>query len=309
MQLMTDSASNKKRAMQSTGFLGLGMMGGAIAQRLLGEGVKLVGYDPDAKAMDRFCRAGGVVASSPREVADRAELVFASLPSQGICRQVALGESGVANGDAIKYYVETSTMGAGLAKDINGALADRQIEMIDAPVSGGATAAAEGRLSAIVAGSPPAVAAVHPVIDLYASRVFHVGQTVGSGQLVKLINNSITIFGLLITFEALSVGDAAGIDRATLIDVINASSGQNFASRVIIPEGLLADSRKRTGHMGTFAKDVTAYLDEARRLGLELKIAPVLIELAKALAVDPNDDVAPTLEAYFCKRGFGLEGH
>ena len=287
--------------MDPVGFIGLGMMGGAIAQALAERMVPLVVFDIDSDAMDRMLKQGASAAASPKEVADRCEIVFASLPSPAVCREVALGDAGITKGNHVRHYVETSTMGRVLAVELAAACAGRDIGFLDAPVSGGVEVARKGQLASIVSGSPTSFAAARPTIEGYSRVVFELGPNAGDAQLAKLINNAIAIFGILVTFECMAVADQAGLDKVLLIDVINASTGSNFATRSIIPGSLLTDQPLPVGKIAIFKKDVETYLDEARRLGVQPPAAEFLTKLAAKACRSADMDVVPSLRNFFAE--------
>src|SRR5688572_24122002 len=157
------------------GFLGLGQMGGAMAERLLGKSVRLHVFDPSPTATVHFTERGAVVHSSPRSVADAASIVFACLPSRKVSEDVALGETGVARGNAIKIYVEMSTIGRTCIQLIAQALAGRDIHTVDAPISGGPPRARDGTLAMMVAGNAADVSAVTPWLRCIGKGVYVLG--------------------------------------------------------------------------------------------------------------------------------------
>jgi 3-hydroxyisobutyrate dehydrogenase-like beta-hydroxyacid dehydrogenase len=274
-------------------------MGGAIARRLASEGRRLLVCDPDEKATQSLRALGADIAETPRNVADQAEIVIACLPSPAICREVALGAGGVAGGRRIVHYIETSTMGSEVAAELAGALAKHHIRMLDAPISGGPAAAASGTLAAIAAGPKDTLEACRSVIALYSDKIFHVSEQAGGAQLSKLINNAIAIFGMLLTFEGLAVATEAKLDLPTLISLINASTGANFASKVIVPASVLADPPVAAGRMEILLKDLQLYMRELAGLGLNPAVAPRLLEIAEQAGSDGNADVAAALRRFF----------
>jgi 3-hydroxyisobutyrate dehydrogenase-like beta-hydroxyacid dehydrogenase len=284
--------------MNRIGFIGLGQMGGGIASHLVSRGNRLFVYDPDEAAMARLVKAGATKAASPQDVANRAETVIASLPSSAICREAALGETGILHGTKIRYYLETSTMGRVLAEELAERLGKRDIIMLDAPVSGGAAAGARGELTSIVAGPESAVATLKPVVGLYSTRIFHVGERQGAAQLVKLINNAILLFTTLVTYEGVAVAEQAGVDYSVLVDVLNASSGMSFVSKVILPR-VLANPPVPSGKMGIFMKDIDLYRTEVDALGMKAEIAETLAGIAGKASRRPEHDFAPMLREYF----------
>ena len=127
------------------GFVGVGVMGGRMARRLLEAGFPLIVHDVNAAALKPLVKLGAKVARSPREVADKAGIVFTSVPTPPVLREVALGSSGLIHGKAIKILVDLSTTGSAVEKEIAKALAARGIDTVDSPVSGGASGAEIGR--------------------------------------------------------------------------------------------------------------------------------------------------------------------
>ncbi len=153
------------------GFIGCGHMGGAMALRLAEAGYSLVVCDPDATRLEALLAKGATAAATPREVADRAEIVFACLPSQKISRAVAYGDTGVVGGKAIRIYIESSTIGQPTVVAIADALAAANIAVLDMPVSGGPSWAREGKLTTILSGPKDARDTVAP--DIVAPRRPH----------------------------------------------------------------------------------------------------------------------------------------
>src|ERR1700761_2463893 len=133
------------------GFIGVGRMGGPMASRLLDAGHQLCIYDVSAEATKPSAARGAEIVGSPAEVASRAELVLASLPTPDIVRTVALGgNGGVINGTKVRLMIDLSTTGPGVATEVAGQLAERHIGWVDAPVSGGMTGAKAGTLAVMV---------------------------------------------------------------------------------------------------------------------------------------------------------------
>ncbi|RYZ01160.1 MAG: NAD(P)-dependent oxidoreductase, partial [Comamonadaceae bacterium] len=175
--------------MPTTGFIGLGHMGSAIALRLAQAGFPLAVHDLSAAACAEMARHGALVCATAREVADRAEIVFLCLPSVQAAQAVA---TELASGSAVRVVVETSTVGPGCVRDMAAALAARGIAVVDAPVSGGPKGAAAGTLSVMHAGAPDDVALVLPQLAAIAGKRFDVGAEPGLAQVCKLVNNAIS---------------------------------------------------------------------------------------------------------------------
>ena len=140
--------------MDRVGFIGLGSMGGALADRFLAAGWNLMVYDTNLSIRSAFEARGALPAQSAREIADHCDVAFACLPSTQACLEVALGANGVASGKALRVYVETSTIGLKVAGAIAAGLAPH-IGFIDAPISGGPPGARSGTLTTMVSGERP----------------------------------------------------------------------------------------------------------------------------------------------------------
>ena len=137
--------------------------------------------------------------------------MFACLPSPEISRTVATGADGVASGKAMKIYIESSTIGQATIIAIAEALAARGISTLDMPVSGGPIWARDGKLTAILSGPPAAREAAAPVLERLAGRVMVVGDRAGLGQVAKVVNNALSLTGMMIACEAIVAGVKAGI--------------------------------------------------------------------------------------------------
>lgn len=276
---------------QTLGFVGLGAMGARIAARLLDAGHRVVVCDARAQAAAPLRERGAEVAGSPRAVADVAATVFVSLPTPAIVRAVALGDDGLAGGGALRTYVDLSTTGPAVAEEIAAALATRDVAAVDAPVSGGPAGAEAGRLTLMVAGPPVAVAAVQPLLEHFAGRVFVVGDRAGQGQAAKVINNLMSACSIAITAEAMVLAARAGLDPATLLDVVDASSGQNNAASDKFPKQVLTRNFDHGFRLELMAKDVRLALDEAHRRQVPMLLGATVSELWNlAETQDVGDD-------------------
>jgi 3-hydroxyisobutyrate dehydrogenase-like beta-hydroxyacid dehydrogenase len=261
-------------------------MGGAMAERLLDSGFPLVICDPDRERLGPLTDRGAVAAATPREVADRAEIVFACLPSPEISRTVAIGADGVASGKAVKIYIESSTIGQATVIAIEEALAARGISTLDMPVSGGPIWARDGKLIAILSGPPAAREAASPVLARLAGRVMVVGDRAGLGQVAKVVNNALSLTGMMIACEAIVAGVKAGLDARTLIDVINASTGRNSATADKFPKAILPRTFVYGGPIVLGNKDLEMYLELGRTTQASTALGQSVAELWKTITAE-----------------------
>src|ERR1700719_3597631 len=170
------------------GFIGLGKMGFPMARRLIEAKHQLVVFDQRKEAVDKLVALGAQAASSPKEVADRAETVLASLPSLQASLEVATGAGGVIEGKRVKRFVDLSTVGSQMAVRIHDLLAKRNIVQLDSPVSGGVSGAEKGTLAVMVSGPQDHYEAVKPAIEAIG-KPFFISTKPGAGQTMKLANN------------------------------------------------------------------------------------------------------------------------
>jgi 3-hydroxyisobutyrate dehydrogenase-like beta-hydroxyacid dehydrogenase len=250
--------------MNGFGFIGLGAMGGPMAERLAAAGYDLTVYDPSPPAIKRLTDLGAKAASSPLEAASGREVAFACLPDPRVSRAVALGPGGIVEADGLGVYVEMSTIGSATVVEIAEGLAGRGIAVLDAPVSGGPRGARAGRLTTMVAGGDAAFSACEDALHAIAGNVFRVGDRPGQGQVAKLANNMISAAGMVASFEAVVMGVKNGLDADTLIDLINVSTGRCGATLDKFPQSILPRTFDYGGKLGTMYKDVMLCLEEYR---------------------------------------------
>ena len=254
------------------GFIGLGKMGFPMARRLIEAGHQLTVFDTRKEAADKLAAMGAQAASSPKEVADRVETVMASLPSLLASLEVATGAGGVIDGSRVKRFVDLSTVGSQMAVKIHGLLAKRDIVQVDCPVSGGVGGAEKGTLAVMVSGPRAEFETLKPAIGVIG-KPFFIGEKPGSAQTMKLANNFLSATAMVATSEAVVMGVKAGLDPAVMIEVINAGSGMNTASRDKFPRSVLPRSFDFGFATGLMVKDVRLCLDEMKQLGLSMGVA------------------------------------
>lgn len=267
------------------GFIGLGKMGFPMARRLIEAGHHLIVFDTRKEAVDRLVKLGADTASSPKDVADRAETVMASLPSLQASLEVATGKGGVIEGGRIKRFVDLSTVGSQMAVRIHDLLAKRNIVQLDSPVSGGVGGAEKGTLAVMVSGPRAEFEAVKPALEVIG-RVFFIGEEPGAGQTMKLANNFLSATAMVATSEAVVMGVKSGLDPNVMIDVINAGSGLNTASRDKFPRSVLPRSFDFGFATGLMVKDVRLALDEMKSLGLKMEVAEAVGRLWEVVIRD-----------------------
>ncbi len=279
------------------GFIGLGNMGFPMARRLVEAKHRLIVFDTRKEAVDKLAALGAQAASSPKDVADRVETVLASLPSLQASLEVATGKGGVIEGSQVKRFVDLSTVGSQMAVRIHGILAERNIVQIDAPVSGGVGGAEKGTLAVMVSGPKADFEALKSALEVIG-KVFFIGEKPGSGQTMKLANNFLSATAMVATSEAVVMGVKSGLDPSVMIDVINAGSGLNTASRDKFPRSVLPRTFDFGFATGLMVKDVRLCLDEMKSLGLKMEVAEAVERLWEVVIRDmgPESDFTAAIK-------------
>jgi 3-hydroxyisobutyrate dehydrogenase-like beta-hydroxyacid dehydrogenase len=261
------------------GFVGVGRMGGPMANRLLDAGYRLCVYDVSDEVTGPLVARGAELAASPAEVASTAETVFMSLPTPDVVREVALGgNGGLINGSKVRTVIDLSTTGPGVATEVAGKLAERNIAWVDSPVSGGVTGAKAGTLAVMVSCPKPAYQTLEPVLKVFG-KLFHAGEKPGLAQTAKLANNLLAATAMVATSEAMAMGVKAGLDAKVLIDIINASSGRNSASQDKFPRAILPRTFDFGFATGLSYKDVRLCVEEAEAMGVPMVVGGAVREM------------------------------
>jgi 3-hydroxyisobutyrate dehydrogenase-like beta-hydroxyacid dehydrogenase len=251
------------------GFVGTGRMGGLMAARLIAAGHAMTVCDSNDAAVAPLVAAGAKRVRSAVEVASEAEIVFASLPTPDVVRQVALGEGGLIHGSRIKTFVDLSTTGPRVAGAVGAGLAAKNIVAVDAPVSGGMAGAKNGTLAVMVSCPKASYGAIEPLLKVFG-KLFFIGERAGMAQTMKLVNNLLAACSLAVTCEGMVMGAKAGLDAKTMIDVLNVSSGRSSATQDKFPRAILPRTFDFGFATGLSSKDVRLCLDEAEALGVPM---------------------------------------
>lgn len=247
------------------GFVGLGNMGGRIARRLVDAGFVVLGSDA---VPGRAEACGAQAARSLAEVAEQSNIVLMSLPDSHVVEAVVQGKEGLLrNAKAGQIYVDLSTASVNSTQRIAQSFADMGASYIDAGISGGAAAAEKGTLTLMVGGNATVVDSLKDVFAPFSTKVAYMGAS-GAGHTTKLLNNFLNAVSLAASAEVMVAGKKAGLDLHLLLDVLNSSSGVNFATLNRFPRIVDGDYLEGglTGKLMT--KDVVLYVDLIRELGV-----------------------------------------
>lgn len=272
------------------GFIGLGNMGGRMTRRLVEAGIEVMGFDMDQDAAGRW---GATPVASAAAVVGEADVILMSLPDSKVVERVVLGDGGVlASCRAGQIVVDLSTAAASSTRRIAGALAERGVSYVDAGISGGAAAAEKGTLTLMVGGGEDVIGRLAWVFAPIARKVVTMGGS-GAGHTTKLLNNFLNAVSLAATAEVMVAGRKAGLDLHRLLEVLNASSGVNFATLNRFPKIVDGDYLEGglTGKLMT--KDVVLYTDLLHELGVaSLNAAGPMASFGLATALGYGDVIS-----------------
>ena len=275
---------------QRVGFVGLGNMGGRMTRRLVDAGHPVLGYDP---VPGRAAAARATEAQSLTEVIQGSDCLLLSLPDSPVIETVVRGEGGVlAAGSAGQIVVDFSTAAPSSSITLHAELADRGIEFLDAGISGGAAAAERGTLTIMVGGSAAALESIAWVLAPIAVKVVHMGAA-GAGHTTKVLNNFLNAVSLAATAEVMLAAKKAGLDLAQVLDVVNASSGVNFATLNRFPHIIRGDYLEGGLTSALMSKDIDLYVACLAELGVpSLQAAGPLAAFGLASSLGYRDQIS-----------------
>jgi 3-hydroxyisobutyrate dehydrogenase len=264
------------------GFIGLGTMGAPMAHRLIAAGYEVTVHNRTRAKEEPLAAAGANRAASPRACAEGQDVVFTMVSDTPDVQATVLGDQGASQGMAPgSILVDMSTISPMTTRRIAAALAEHDITMLDAPVSGGSEGAANGTLSIMVGGDPVALARVRPALQHLGKLVTHVGP-VGSGQVAKAVNQVIIAGTYASVAEGMTLAMAAGIDvEATLTALGGGAAGSwVLANRA---KNMLADEYPLGFRTRLHRKDLGIALGAARDLGVSMPVAAYVEQLETSL--------------------------
>jgi 3-hydroxyisobutyrate dehydrogenase len=253
------------------GMVGVGNMGGRMTRRMVEAGHEVLAVDADPA---RVPATGARPAASLADLAARCDVIMMSLPDSSVIESVVRGPGGLLeHALAGQVIVDLSTADPKSTRALHDALAGRGVSYLDAGISGGAAAADKGTLTLMVGGDAEALDEVRPLLAAFSANVHHMGAS-GSGHVTKVLNNFLNGVTLAATAEVMVAGKKAGLDLAQLLDVINSSSGVNYASLNRFPRIIRGDYLEGglTGKL--MAKDVRLYLSLTEDLGVTTLVGP-----------------------------------
>lgn len=272
------------------GFVGLGIMGKPMARHLMTAGNTVAVYNRSSAAVEELAAAGAVACGSPREVARKADIIFIMVPDTPDVEKVIFGESGLAEGlKPGAIVVDMSTISPIATKDFAGRLAEKGVQMLDAPVSGGQIGAENATLSIMVGGKEDVFEKVKPYFDIMGKLIVRIGGN-GAGQTCKAANQIVVAGTIQAISEALLFAARAEADPAKVREALLGGFAQ---SRILDVHGTRMLNRNFVPgfRVKLQQKDLNIALDTARSLGLSLPGTQSAQELFSIVAAEGGSDL------------------
>ena len=283
------------------GFIGVGNIGRPMAGQIARAGFDLTVHDLRRDAAAPLLDVGAAWADSPKDVAERSDIVCTCVPGPAEMEPVALGEDGLASGlRPGTVYVDHTTNSPALVRRVHDEMQARGIDMLDAPVSGGMEGAQTRDLTVLVGGAIDVLERCRPVLDAMAKTVIHVGP-IGAGCICKIAHNCASFVRSMALMECLTLGVKAGVAPDVLIDAFNRGAlGTNLDLRVRLPATVFQGDFKPRFALKTALKDITLATELAAEVGVPVQLAEACrAEMNEALERglgDLDSSVALTLQ-------------
>ncbi|HSW64172.1 MAG TPA: 2-hydroxy-3-oxopropionate reductase [Dissulfurispiraceae bacterium] len=276
--------------MSALGFVGLGIMGKPMARHLITAGHAVAVCSRSSGPAEELAAIGAIVCSSPREVAGKSDIVFIMVPDTPDVEKVIFGKNGLIEGmKPGSIVVDMSTIAPLATREFAAHLADKGIEMLDAPVSGGQVGAENATLSIMVGGKEDVFKKAKPYFEIMGKLIVHIGGN-GTGQTCKTANQIVVAGTIQAVSEALLLASRAGADPAKVREALLGGFAQ---SRILDVHGNRMITRNFAPgfRIRLQQKDLNIALDTARSLGLSLPGTQSAQELYSAVAADGGSDL------------------
>jgi 3-hydroxyisobutyrate dehydrogenase len=285
---------------ETIGFIGLGIMGRGMARNLLKAGFSVTVWNRTANRMEPLVEAGAKAGRHPADVAAQSDIIITCVSDTPDVEAVILGEDGVIHGaKAGSLVIDMSTISPQVTQTIAAKLAEKGVQMLDAPISGGSEGAANGTLSIMVGGEAAQVERAMPAFQAMGKAITHVGPN-GAGQTVKLVNQILVVVNMLAVGEALLFAQAGGLDLQKTLDAVSAGAAGSWMLSNRGPQVIARDWRP--GFMVDLQqKDLRLALKAADEMGVPLLGTSTVFNLyrtlqAQGLGAEGNHALVKALE-------------
>ncbi len=267
------------------GFIGLGIMGKPMARNLLKAGYPLTVWNRSQPAIEELVGDGASPGSSPEDVAHQSDVIITIVTDSPDVEKVALGPNGIIEGGQPGLvHIDMSTISPAVTRRIASRLAEKGVEMLDAPVSGGDTGAQAGTLSIMVGGKEETFQRCRPIFEVLGRTIVHCGPN-GAGQTVKLCNQIVVALNNLAMCEALVFATKAGVDTRRMLEAVGAGAASSWALLNLAPRVLARDFRPgfKVAHQ---QKDLRLALETAEQQAVPLPGTSLVHQLFAAIEAE-----------------------
>jgi 3-hydroxyisobutyrate dehydrogenase len=262
------------------GFIGLGNVGGKLAGSLIRNNFDVTVREIDESLTNEFKKLGAKIAKSPKELAEKSDLIITSLPSPEVSAEVMENEDGVLNGlSENKIWLEMSTTDENEVKRLGNKVISKKAIPLDGPVSGGCHRAATGNIAIFVGGERKAFEKILPALTVMGRKVLHTGE-LGSASVLKVITNYLASVHLVALGEAWTVAKKSNLDLTKAFKGIAVSSGNSFVHETE-SQVILNGSYNINFTMDLVLKDTGLFDNLAKKLNAPLEISPKIVEIFK----------------------------
>ena len=260
------------------GFIGLGNVGGKLAGSLIRNNFDVTVREIDESLTNEFKKLGAKIAKSPKELAEKSDLIITSLPSPEVSAEVMENEDGVLNGlSENKIWLEMSTTDENEVKRLGNKVISKKAIPLDGPVSGGCHRAATGNIAIFVGGERKAFEKILPALTVMGRKVLHTGE-LGSASVLKVITNYLASVHLVALGEAWTVAKKSNLDLTKAFKGIAVSSGNSFVHETE-SQVILNGSYNINFTMDLVLKDTGLFDNIAKKLNAPLEISPKIVKI------------------------------
>jgi 2-hydroxy-3-oxopropionate reductase len=286
-------------AKKQIGFVGLGIMGKPMAMNLLKAGYSLTVYDIRSEPVKEVVAAGAAEGTSSKDVAEKSEVVITMLPNSPEVKEAVLGKDGVLDGAKPgMILIDMSSIAPLVSKEVCGKLAEKGVEMLDAPVSGGEPKAIDGTLSIMVGGKKEVFNEVEDILKVMGGSAVLVGD-IGSGNTTKLANQIIVALNIAAMSEAMVLATKAGVEPEKVYQAIRGGLAGSTVLDAKVP--LALEGNFKPGfRIELHIKDLANALETAQEIEAPVPLASGVMEIMQALKADgkAGDDHGGIIQYY-----------
>jgi putative dehydrogenase len=294
--------------MSNVGVVGLGPMGMAVARSLLSAGFSVHAFDPRPPVLESFVAAGGKAAADPAAVASAVDIIVLVLANVEQVELVLFGPNGAAAALPVGAVVVVSAaVPPDYPETVSKRLAERDVLMLDAPMSGAGLRAAKGVLSIMASGPPAAFDEAAKVLEAIAEKVYRLGDEVGQGSRIKMINQLLVGIHIAAAAEAVALGIRIGCDPRAVYEAISHSAGNSVMFENRVPH-ILAGDYTSSLSVDTMVRDLGTALDAARRNTFPLPLTAAAHQqfVAAAAAGDGSAEDVAVIKVFQAQTGIRL---